>query len=65
EHDPAGRYIDPASWTAATPSREGSWWSEWVPWLGRHSGAPAAPPAMGAPDYPPLEPAPGTYVLEP
>ncbi|MBI3707644.1 MAG: alpha/beta fold hydrolase [Proteobacteria bacterium] len=65
EHDPAGRYIDPASWTAATPLREGSWWSEWVPWLGRHSGAPIAPPAMGAPDYPPLEPAPGTYVLEP
>jgi polyhydroxyalkanoate synthase len=61
------RYLDPDSWQASIPVRDGSWWPEWLAWLGRHgSGAMAAPPAMGAPaaGYPPLEDAPGRYVLQ-
>ncbi len=53
-------YLDPDSWVARTPAKEGSWWPEWVRWLGDHSGAPVEPPAMG----PGLDVAPGTYVLQ-
>ena len=60
-------YVDPETWRAATPTREGSWWPEWVSWLQRYSEGKAQPPAMGAPagGYPILEDAPGLYVLEP
>jgi polyhydroxyalkanoate synthase subunit PhaC len=60
-------YVDPDTWQAATPSRDGSWWPEWVAWLRQHSsGDMAAPPAFGAPQagYPPLDDAPGRYVLQ-
>jgi polyhydroxyalkanoate synthase len=53
-------YVDPDSWAAATPRRQGSWWPEWHDWLAARSSAPQAPPAMA----PALEPAPGRYVLE-
>ncbi len=60
------RYIDPETWQAVTPKREGSWWLAWEAWLVKHSAAhQVAPPAMGAPEkglYPICE-APGTYVL--
>ena len=61
-----GRYIDPESWVARTPVREGSWWPEWVGWLGERSGDPVALPAMGAPDagLAPIADAPGSYVLQ-
>jgi polyhydroxyalkanoate synthase len=58
------RHVDAQSWVAATPRQEGSWWPEWVSWLGQHSGAPAAPPPMGARSHPPLADAPGLYVLQ-
>jgi polyhydroxyalkanoate synthase len=60
-------YLDPDTWQAATPRREGSWWPAWQNWLRERSGRRGAPPGMGAPDrgHPPLEPAPGSYVLEP
>jgi polyhydroxyalkanoate synthase len=60
------RYVDPETWHAATPVREGSWWPELVAWLDTRSGAPCAPPRMGAPDkgLPSLNDAPGRYVLE-
>ncbi|WP_340107596.1 PHA/PHB synthase family protein [Pikeienuella sp. HZG-20] len=54
------RYIDPETWAAQTPKKEGSWWLEWVSWLGERSGEPVAPPAMG----PALADAPGTYVFQ-
>ncbi len=61
---PADRYLDPASWQADTPVRQGSWWPEWESWLARHSTANVSPPAMGAArkGYPPCEEAPGSYV---
>ncbi len=47
------------------PGKEGSWWPEWVAWLEARSGAPVAPPHIGAPGagYAPLAAAPGSYVL--
>ena len=60
------RYVDPDSWYANTPASTGSWWPQWVQWLLRHSGKPAAPPDMGAPEkgLRILLAAPGSYVLE-
>jgi len=59
-----GPYVAPDAWAAETPSREGSWWPQWVSWLDARSGPPAPPPKMGAPErgYRPLCDAPGTYV---
>ena len=59
-------YIDPDSFLAYTPVKEGSWWPEWVGWLKDRSGTPTAAPAMGAVQlgYPVLAEAPGAYVLE-
>jgi len=60
-----GKYVDPDAYLAAAARHEGSWWPAWQRWLAGHSGAPVAPPPMGAPEkgYAPLAPAPGTYVL--
>jgi polyhydroxyalkanoate synthase subunit PhaC len=60
------RYVAPDDWIAATPVRQGSWWPVWQEWLAAHSGAPGAPPTMGAPSagYPPLDDAPGRYVRQ-
>jgi polyhydroxyalkanoate synthase len=61
------RYLDPETWQATVPVRDGSWWPEWQGWLAERSSAERiAPPAMGATDqgFPPLGPAPGTYVLQ-
>jgi polyhydroxyalkanoate synthase len=59
-------YMDPEEWSATAPLTDGSWWTPWSAWLAARSGAPAAPPDMGAADagYPALEAAPGHYVLE-
>ena len=60
------RYLDPERFMMEVPSKEGSWWLEWVGWLNARSGAATTLPAMGAPraGYPPLGDAPGAYVLE-
>jgi polyhydroxyalkanoate synthase subunit PhaC len=62
----ADHYIDPDSYCANAPAKQGSWWPEWVGWLTDRSGPPRRTPAMGAPQsgYPPLGDAPGLYVLE-
>ncbi len=59
-------YVDPDAWRGMAPRRPGSWWPEWVAWLGEHSGPPTAPPTLGAPDegYQVLDDAPGLYVLQ-
>jgi polyhydroxyalkanoate synthase len=59
-------YLDPDSWAALAPDREGSWWPAWTAWLAAAGSAEmVAPPGMGAParGFPPIEDAPGTYVL--
>lgn len=61
------RYLDPETWRATIPRREGSWWPEWEAWLVKNASGRCAPPGFGAPEagYPPLEAAPGSYVLQP
>jgi polyhydroxyalkanoate synthase len=63
---PEEHYLDPETFTAQAPRRDGSWWPEWVAWLAARSGAPIPPPAMGAAEsgYRSLGNAPGSYVLE-
>ncbi|WP_407047904.1 PHA/PHB synthase family protein [Methyloraptor flagellatus] len=63
----ADPYLAPDEWHAKAAVQEGSWWLAWFDWLGARSGAPVAPPAMGAADkgLHPLGPAPGAYVLQP
>jgi poly[(R)-3-hydroxyalkanoate] polymerase subunit PhaC len=62
-----GHYVDPDAWMATAPRKDGSWWPEWMAWLGRHSGAPVK--AVGLDEdralaAPSLDPAPGKYVLQ-
>jgi poly[(R)-3-hydroxyalkanoate] polymerase subunit PhaC len=60
------RFLDPDHWLTTATAKEGSWWPEWIAWLGARSGPAVAPPPMGAPGgYAPLADAPGTYVFEP
>jgi polyhydroxyalkanoate synthase len=63
---PDDRYLDPETFIAEAPRKDGSWWPEWVAWLAARSGAPIAPPTVGAlpPGYASLGDAPGTYVLQ-
>ncbi len=57
-------YVDPDTWHAQTPYKDGSWWPEWQGWLAGHSAEQVAPPDMGATvkGIIPLCDAPGTYV---
>src|SRR5450830_1279037 len=59
-----GAALSADTWQTQAPQVEGSWWPAWRDWLGAHSGALVAPPALGAPDHPVLYPAPGHYVME-
>lgn len=58
------RHIDPQTWVAETPRKNGSWWTEWAAWLAERSGEHVQPPAMGNPvaGYAALADAPGTLV---
>jgi polyhydroxyalkanoate synthase len=60
------RYVDPDTWLATVPSRQGSWWPAWEEWLTQRSTEKTTPPPMGNPKngYFPLADAPGTYVLQ-
>ena len=60
-------YVDPETWRARTPRKDGSWWPEWQAWLAAHSSGQVPAPALGAAEagYPPLQDAPGSYVLQP
>ena len=66
-HHPAEeRYLGPDEWAALAEEREGSWWPEWVRWLGEHSGRVTKPPPMGqtSTGYQVLGDAPGEYVMD-
>jgi polyhydroxyalkanoate synthase len=64
---PDERYMDPETWQAETPVREGSWWPAWQSWLARYSTMKISPPPMGAPErgYAIRRDAPGSYVRQP
>jgi len=67
-HRPAGaHYVGPDVWLAATGSKPGSWWPDWVDWLAAQGGGLVNAPAMGAPErgLATLCPAPGSYVMQP
>jgi poly[(R)-3-hydroxyalkanoate] polymerase subunit PhaC len=56
---------DPAEWTAAARTEQGSWWPDYTRWLGERSGnRVAAPTSTGDNRFPPLGAAPGQYVLD-
>jgi len=57
-------YLDPERYLAEARRKDGSWWPEWIAWLGERSGAPTGTPPMGSSQagYPPLSDAPGAYV---
>ncbi|MCP4616984.1 MAG: alpha/beta fold hydrolase [Bradyrhizobium sp.] len=59
-------YLGPDEWLRQAPRHEGSWWMEWVRFLGDRSGKPVAPPPMGGSRQAPssLDNAPGRYVLQ-
>ncbi|MHA6163218.1 class II poly(R)-hydroxyalkanoic acid synthase [Pseudomonas sichuanensis] len=55
---------DPRAWFYDAERRDGSWWPQWLEWIGQRSGTLKAPRSeLGNATYPPLGPAPGTYVL--
>ena len=64
--EPGELYVDPETWRAETPVRQGSWWPEWQSWLARHSTKKETPPPMGAPEkgYAIRRDAPGLYVRQ-
>ena len=60
----ATRLRDAQKWLDKKAPLKGSWWPDWIQWLGPRSGDSVPPPPMGSETYPPLGPAPGTYVHE-
>jgi polyhydroxyalkanoate synthase len=54
----------PEAWLEGATKHEGSWWTDWIAWLGERSGDEVAPPPLGGESHPPLADAPGTYVME-
>ncbi len=56
---------DPQAWMDAAAQRKGTWWDDYVAWLGERSGAEKpARKRLGGKGYKPLDPAPGLYVLD-
>jgi polyhydroxyalkanoate synthase len=55
---------DAETWLREATQHKGTWWDDYVAWLGERSGAEKpARKRLGGKGYKPLEPAPGTYVL--
>jgi polyhydroxyalkanoate synthase len=51
-------------WLENAAKRRGTWWADWLAWLGERSGGERpAPRELGGAGYDPLGPAPGDYVL--
>src|SRR5262245_17417963 len=57
---------DPAAWVESAEKSADSWWPDFAAWLGERSAKKqAAPDSLGGAGMEPLEPAPGSYVVEP
>lgn len=59
-----GRPRDPQIWLDNATYQEGSWWPDWLQWIGRHAGPriPAREPGDG--ELSVMEDAPGSYVKQ-
>lgn len=56
---------DPGQWLDSAQQSPGSWWPDYVSWLGERSGAEIdAPKTLGGDGFPPLGPARGSYVMD-
>jgi polyhydroxyalkanoate synthase len=52
------------AWLRAATTHKGTWWDDYVAWLGERSGAEKpARKRLGGKSFKPLDPAPGVYVL--
>ena len=53
------------TWLREATQHKGTWWDDYVAWLGERSGAEKpARKRLGGKGFKPLDPAPGTYVLD-
>jgi len=56
---------EPEAWLESASTTPGTWWDDWVAWLGDRSGAKkTARKTLGGKGHKPLGDAPGSYVLE-
>jgi polyhydroxyalkanoate synthase len=56
---------EPEAWLRQATTHRGTWWDDYVAWLGKRSGPQkAAPKKLGGKGFKPLDPAPGIYVLD-
>jgi len=54
---------DPEAWLSSASEQKGTWWDDWVEWLGKRSGPEKKAPAkLGARGAKPIQKAPGRYV---
>lgn len=56
--------LGPDQWFAGARETPGSWWPDWISWLGTHSGKLRKPPTLGNHDHRILADAPGRYVWQ-
>jgi polyhydroxyalkanoate synthase len=60
-----GNPASPDEWLERAAKKRGTWWDDWLEWLGERSGRERpARRKLGAAGYKPLADAPGAYVLE-
>jgi polyhydroxyalkanoate synthase subunit PhaC len=55
---------DPQEWLAAAETVQGSWWPDYLTWLGERSGDEVPAPTTLGGELEPLADAPGTYVFD-
>ncbi|NIK58968.1 PHA/PHB synthase family protein [Kribbella shirazensis] len=56
---------EPDEWLRTASTEQGSWWPDYISWLGRRNGrTKPAPKTLGGGGLAPLEDAPGSYVRE-
>jgi polyhydroxyalkanoate synthase subunit PhaC len=56
---------DAQQWLKTAETQQGSWWPDWLAWLGERSGTEKrAPSKLGGGGLRPLVEAPGTYVFD-